>query len=62
MKKDKASFTVESAYIIPFVILIIVLGIHIAYELQNVNVKEAQRPPAVESIDPVEKKYEQWNL
>ncbi|MBQ8662581.1 MAG: hypothetical protein IJ471_01860 [Eubacterium sp.] len=62
MKKDKASFTVESAYIIPFVILVIGLGIHIAYELQDTNVEEAQKAPLVESINPVEKKYEQWNL
>lgn len=57
-----ASFTVESAFVIPLVILSLTLGLHIAYELQDSNIKETKKPPAVEKLEPVEEKYRQWNI
>lgn len=56
-RRFAASFTVESSFIIPLMILVFVLGLHIAYELQDSNIQEAQKPPAVEALEPVEEKW-----
>ncbi len=57
-----ASFTVEAAFVVPMILLIVVLLLNSGYEWQNYNIEEAQKSPAVEHLDPVEEKYRQWNL
>lgn len=56
-KYHVASFTVEAAFVVPAVVLIIVMGLHIALELQDATIKEAQKKPSVENLNPVDEMY-----
>lgn len=52
-----ASFTVEAALVVPMIVLIIVVGIHLAIELEYIVAEQAEREPAVELLNPIEEMY-----
>lgn len=63
-KKLSASFTVEAAFVVPISILVLMLGLHIAYELQDEVISEAKKEPSVQELDPVEEIYKgkRWEI
>lgn len=54
----QASFTIEAAFVVPIVILVLMLGLHIAYELQDTTIAEAKKEPSVQSVDPIAEIYD----
>lgn len=52
-----ASFTVEAAFVVPMVVLVITLALHIGLELQLETVNEAKKTPTVEYLEPVDEMY-----
>lgn len=63
-KKLPASFTVEAAFVVPISIMVFILGLHIAYELQDATITEAKKEPSVQVLDPVEEMYKdkKWGI
>ena len=58
----RASFTVEASLIVPLVVIIIVLGIHLAMDQQEEVTTWAKKAPLVEQLDPVKAMYEKYEL
>lgn len=54
---DRGSFTVEGAFVVPMVIMIIILAIHIGIQLKEDTVAMTQKPILVEGLNPVEEMY-----
>lgn len=55
---DRGSFTVEAALVVPLVIFLIVMVLHLAVELEQETIVEAQKDSAVQSLRLIDEMYQ----
>lgn len=57
LQKVQGSFTVEAAYVVPIIVIIIMMGIHLGSTLCAEVQRQTEKPAVVEMLDPVQAAY-----